>query len=169
MKSVAQVAVAVLSIGLAFAAVPGLQAADWPAWRYDAGRTAASPHGLPIDLQLMWMAEYPAPHRAWMEPLNQQRMPFDQCYEPIVVGKTLFFGSSREDCLVALDTDSGQERWRFPVDGPVRLPTVAWRGVAKSYSPATMASCTASRRIPVVCCGDFVAVRLIANSWATSG
>jgi outer membrane protein assembly factor BamB len=60
--------------------------------------------------------------------LPWQRMPFDQCYEPIVVGKTLFFGSSREDCLVALDTDTGQERWRFPVDGPVRLPAVASSG-----------------------------------------
>jgi len=74
MKSVVQVAVAVLSVGFVFPAVCGLQAADWPAWRYDAGRTAASPHGLPDDLQLLWMAEYPAPHRAWMEPLNQQRM-----------------------------------------------------------------------------------------------
>ena len=29
-----------------------LQAGDWPQFRYDVGRTAASPHDLPVDLQL---------------------------------------------------------------------------------------------------------------------
>ena len=105
-----------------------LNAADWPAWRFDAGRTAASPHSLPDDLKLMWMREYPTPHRAWMEPINQKRMPYDRCYEPIVVGKTLYFGSSREDCLIAIDVATGHERWRYPVDGPVRLAAAAARG-----------------------------------------
>ena len=102
-------------------------AADWPAWRFDSGRSAASPHGLADDLHLLWVREFPRPHRAWMEPINQKRMPYDRCYEPIVVGKTLYFGSSREDCLVAIDTETGQERWRYSVDGPVRLPAIAWR------------------------------------------
>lgn len=109
-------------------APPQLNAADWPAWRYDAGRTAASPHRLPDDLKLMWVRDYPAPHRAWMEPINQKRMLYDRCYEPIVVGKTLYFGSSREDCLIAIDTETGRERWRYPVDGPVRLAAAAARG-----------------------------------------
>ncbi len=31
-----------------------LLANDWPQFRYDAGRTAASPHELPTELQLRW-------------------------------------------------------------------------------------------------------------------
>jgi len=38
-------------------------AGDWPAWRYDAGRTAASPQELPAELRLQWTRELPAPRR----------------------------------------------------------------------------------------------------------
>ena len=119
---------ACLSVAIVGLSGEASRAGDWPMWRYDVGRTGTSPEGLPTDLRLLWMKEFPAPHRAWMEPINQQRMPYDQCYEPIVVGKTLFAGSSREDCLVALDTETGTERWRYSVDGPVRLPAVATNG-----------------------------------------
>jgi len=32
---------------------------DWPQWRYDANRSAASPHDLPATLHLQWVREYP--------------------------------------------------------------------------------------------------------------
>ena len=35
-------------------------AGDWPMWRYDAGRTAASPDSLPADLKLSWTRQYVA-------------------------------------------------------------------------------------------------------------
>ena len=36
-------------------------AGDWPQFRYDVGRTAASPHALPANLELCWTRKLPAP------------------------------------------------------------------------------------------------------------
>ena len=36
-------------------------AGDWPQWRYDAGRTAASPEELPAELHLQWVRRLPPP------------------------------------------------------------------------------------------------------------
>jgi outer membrane protein assembly factor BamB len=70
--------------------------------------------------------QWPALEPAWEDPVNRDRMPFDRVYEPVVVGTTLFVGSSRTDSLTALDTRTGEEKWRAYADGPVRLPPVAW-------------------------------------------
>jgi outer membrane protein assembly factor BamB len=107
-------------------AVPAAgNAADWPMWRYDAQRTAASPQDLPTKLQLQWAREYPALKAAWPD---QERMQFDVAYEPVVWGHWLFLSSSRHDCVRALDTRNGQERWIFYADGPIRFAPVVWEG-----------------------------------------
>ena len=103
-------------------------AGDWPMWRYDAGGSAASPHTLPDELHLQWVRDFPRLEPAWENPLNRDLMQFDKAYEPVVLGETLFLGSSAADKLVALDTETGRERWAFYVDGPVRLPPVASDG-----------------------------------------
>jgi len=107
---------------------PAPWAADWPQWRYDAGRTAACPGRLSDQLHLQWVREYPALEPAWEDPVNQDRMPFDRVYEPVVTGRTLVFGSSRTDRVTALDTRTGEETWRYYTGGPVRLPPVTWQG-----------------------------------------
>jgi outer membrane protein assembly factor BamB len=101
------------------------KAADWPMWRYDAGRCGASPQALPAELHLQWVREYPPLQPAWPE---QDKMQFDVAYEPIVQGKTLYLSSSRHDCVRALDTVTGAEKWTFFADGPVRFAPVAWHG-----------------------------------------
>ena len=53
------------------------------------------------------------------------RLQFDRGYEPVVIGKRLFIGSSRDDSLIALDTETGELLWRFVADGPVRFAPVA--------------------------------------------
>jgi len=98
---------------------------DWPQWRYDAGRTAASPEKLAAELHPQWVRRLPAPRTAWpMYP----RMAFDASYEPVVMGKTMFVGSMVADSVTALDTETGAEKWRFYADGPVRFAPVAWKG-----------------------------------------
>ncbi|MCC6420310.1 MAG: PQQ-binding-like beta-propeller repeat protein [Gemmataceae bacterium] len=115
-----------LALLAALVAIPGTAgAADWPAWRCDAGRTAASPHDLPTNLHLQWVREYPALKPAWPD---QRTLQFDTAYEPVVAGKLLFVGSSRSDSVTALDTATGAERWRFHADGPVRFAPTAWDG-----------------------------------------
>lgn len=93
-------------------------AADWPAWRYDARRTAATPHDLPADLKLHWTLDLPPLTPAWPD---QPLIPFDAAYEPIVVGQLMVIGSSRTDSVTAYDTRTGAQSWRFLADGPVRF------------------------------------------------
>ncbi len=125
MKKVAIPALLAL-IALAATRLPHVAAAaDWPQWRYDAGRTATSPRELAGELHLQWVRKYPALEPAWSDAVNRDRMPYDRQYEPIVTGARLFVGSGRNDSLTALDTRTGAELWRFYADGPVRLPPVA--------------------------------------------
>ncbi|MCE9532860.1 MAG: PQQ-binding-like beta-propeller repeat protein, partial [Planctomycetes bacterium] len=103
-------------------------AADWPMWRFDANRSAASPQELPAKLHLQWVRSYVPLKPAWPE---QPLLPFDSGYEPIVLGKIMYLGSSRTDSLTAIDTRTGHEVWRFHADGPIRFAPVAWE--AKIY------------------------------------
>lgn len=106
--------------------LPTLQSrgGDWPQFRYDAGRTAASPHELPGDLQLRWKRDLPTPRPAFPHEL---RLAYDASYEPVVLGKTIFVPSMVTDSVTAFETDTGDERWRFFADGPVRFAPVAWK------------------------------------------
>jgi len=102
-------------------------AADWPMWRYDAGRTAYGPEELPQRLYPLWTLDYPAREPAWENPLNRDLMPFDRVFEPIVLGKSLIMGFNDCDKVAAFDTETGEQRWVFYADGPVRLPAAGSR------------------------------------------
>ena len=97
--------------------------ADWPQYRHDAGRSAASAETLPESLHLAWVREMPAPRPAFP---TEIRLGYDATYEPVVLGKTMFVPSMVNDSLTAMDTETGRERWRFFTQGPVRLAPVAW-------------------------------------------
>ncbi len=105
--------------------VASARAADWPTWRYDAARSAVSPESLPAALHLAWSRQNPPLKPAWSE---DSRLGFDAHYEPIVVGNLLFVSSSQNDTVTALDTETGEERWRFYAGGPVRLAPVGHDG-----------------------------------------
>jgi outer membrane protein assembly factor BamB len=98
---------------------------DWPMWRYNAGRCAASPEELPAVMHLQWVRELAPPKPAW--PRSQDRLQFDASYEPVVAGKSIFVGSMVSDCLTAYDTETGNEKWRFYTDGPVRFAPVVYK------------------------------------------
>ena len=102
-----------------------LDAADWPMWRYDANRSAASPAELPGKLYLQWKREYRPTTAAWPD---QAKMQFDIVREPVVVGQTMYFNSSRYDAIRAVDTRTGEEKWTYFADGPIRFAPVAWGG-----------------------------------------
>jgi len=88
---------------LASAIVAGLSAApvwagDWPQSRYDAGRTAASPHELPAALQLCWTRTLPAPRPAFP---HEVRLAYDASYEPVVLGHSMFVPSMVTNSVTA--------------------------------------------------------------------
>ncbi len=98
---------------------------DWPQYRYDAGRTAASPEQLPDTLHLQWSRPLPPPQPAFPD---EVRLRYDETYEPVVTGRTMFVPSMVSDSVTALDAESGVQRWVFLAEGPVRFAPVAWQG-----------------------------------------
>lgn len=114
-----------LSLAMVLAlASPGL-AADWPMWRGDAQRSAVSPADLPPALHLHWTRTYPPETPAWPD---QEKMPFDICFEPIVAGQTIYLNSARHDCVRAVDAATGERNWTFFAEGPVRFAPLFHKG-----------------------------------------
>ena len=100
---------------------------DWPMWRYDAGRTAASSENLSRELHMHWVQNFTAREPVWDDPLNQDLMQYDRIFEPIVMGKTLYIGFNDCDKVAAFDLVTGRQKWEYFTDGPVRLPLAGWK------------------------------------------
>lgn len=104
-----------------------VSANDWPMWRFDASRSAASPEALPDQLQLQWQRQFAPRVQAWDDPLNLDLMTYDRSFEPIVIDGRMFVGFNDRDKLVALDAATGEELWSFFTDGPLRLAPAGWQ------------------------------------------
>ena len=109
--------------------------ADWPTYSHDNARTGVTSQQLRLPLREAWRydaAEPPAP--AWPAPaendywheLRKLRpiVTYDRAFHPVIADGTLFFGSSADDKVYALDAKTGEERWSFFTGGPVRLARV---------------------------------------------
>jgi len=101
------------------------RAGDWPTYRADAARTGYTAESLPASLSLAWTFESRhAPRPAWP---TRTRQRFDVAYQPVIAGQSLYFGSSADGKVYALDAVHGGLRWEFFTGGPVRFAPVAWR------------------------------------------
>jgi outer membrane protein assembly factor BamB len=101
-------------------------AGDWPMWRYDSNRGGASPEELPEALHLQWFLDLPMPRPAW--PDEQTKLQYDHLYDPILTGGLLIVPSMARDKVAAYDADTGEERWSFYAEGPVRFAAAAAHG-----------------------------------------
>ncbi|TWT84112.1 Serine/threonine-protein kinase AfsK [Planctomycetes bacterium CA13] len=110
----------------ALIASSAMAAEDWPMWRFDAERSAASPNEIAGDLVLLWEQHFPRRQQAWDDPLNLDLMTYDRIFEPIVSNGRVFIGFNDADKLLALDADTGMPLWTFYTEAPVRLPPAAW-------------------------------------------
>ncbi len=54
-------------------------------------------------------------------------MPFDRAYRPVIAGEMLYFGSSADCKVYALDAAGGRQRWTFFTGGPVRFAPAVWK------------------------------------------
>ena len=100
-------------------------AADWPTYRGDAARSGATSETLPQDVAPSWRrTSTAAPTPAWP---RDERMQFDRAFHVVVADGTLFFGSSVDGKVTALDGATGAEKWSFFTQGPVRFAPVVWK------------------------------------------
>ena len=101
------------------------RANDWPMYKGNAGRDGFTARELPGKLALRWVVrEAHAPAPAWPA---SNRMGFDRAHHPVIAGDTLYYGSTTDCHLHALDAATGKERWTFCTGGPIRFAPAAWK------------------------------------------
>jgi len=111
---------------IAAVAAPAL-AADWPQHRADSARSGYTADPLPETLRLRWVHQAAhVPRPAWPD-RDWQHMPFDFAYDVVVGGGMLYYGSSADENVYALDAATGRVRWSFCTDAPVRFAPVFWK------------------------------------------
>ena len=52
---------------------------------------------------------------------------YDYVYHPVVGNGGLYFGSSTEEAIFCLDTQTGDLKWTFYANGPIRLAPTLWK------------------------------------------
>jgi outer membrane protein assembly factor BamB len=115
---------ATLAAVVLFVTLPGVAAADWPTYRADAARTGYTAEALPAKLSVRWVHHAShAPRPAW--PTSDRQL-FDHAYQPVVKAGTLYYGSSADCRVHAVDTATGETRWTFFTDAPIRFAPALW-------------------------------------------
>jgi outer membrane protein assembly factor BamB len=101
---------------------------SWPCHGHDASRSGVAGVRLvpPLHMQWQYVPRHP-PRPAWPEPGKElNRLQFDLAFHVSVDNDLVYFGSSSEHKVTALDLATGRRRWQFITGGPVRFaPAVA--------------------------------------------
>jgi outer membrane protein assembly factor BamB len=105
-------------------------AEEWATYRYDNARSGVTTEKLATSLSLYWTFKPAhAPKPAWMKPAEElQRMHFDSAYHVTVANGMVYFGSSVDNKTYAVDAGTGEVRWTFFTEGPVRFAPAIWKG-----------------------------------------
>ena len=91
-------------------------------YRHDSSRRAVGPDAPQAPLFLHWRFQPThAPRPAWYKPAEDRpRMHADSAYHTTVAGGMVFWGSSVDNKIYALDAKTGEVRWTSYTGGPVR-------------------------------------------------
>lgn len=110
-------------------------AADWPGYRRDNARSGATKQNVGSSFSLQWVhSSVYAPLPGWPAPATRpregftmrQRVGFDDAFQVAVVGGKVYFGSSVDNKVYAIDVRTGKECWSLFTGGPVRLAPTLW-------------------------------------------
>ena len=127
MRRRAHCIVALLVLGASITMIRTLAAADWPTYCHDLARSGVTDETLSARLHPQWVYKAPhAPIPAWPEPGRElNRLAFDYAYEITAAGGLVYYGSSADHKVYAIELESGLPRWSFFTEGPVRFaPTI---------------------------------------------
>lgn len=111
---------------------PAVAADDWPTYRNDYSRSGVTAESLGDQLTPVWTYQSATPPRpAWQGEAKwdgwnkvydlKARQIFDRAFHTIIVGNHIYFGSSVDDQVYCLSAETGEVKWRFFTEGPVRL------------------------------------------------
>ncbi|MEM7391103.1 MAG: PQQ-binding-like beta-propeller repeat protein, partial [Verrucomicrobiota bacterium] len=71
---------------------------------------------------LRWSIELPERQTMWQHVRDMQR---DTAYRPSAAGDLVFIGCEHNGALLALEAETGEERWRYYTDGAIRTQPAA--------------------------------------------
>ena len=105
------------------------QPRGWMTYRYDCTRSGYTPERLDTPLALRWTFEPThAPKPAWPKPGEEmERTHFDNAHHTTSANGIVYFGSSVDNKIYALDAGSGKTKWTFYTEGPVRYAPTIWK------------------------------------------
>ncbi|MFC2156909.1 PQQ-binding-like beta-propeller repeat protein [Acidobacteriota bacterium] len=100
----------------------------WTTFRYDNSRSSYTLEAVSPPLELLWQFQpSQAPKPAWPEPGEEmRRIQMDNAFHTVAANGLVFFGSSADHKVYALDLNTGKERWHFYTEGPVRYAPTIW-------------------------------------------
>lgn len=113
------------------------RAEDWPTYRHDTARSGISSETISLPLSECWrFMPRVAPDPAWEIPrgepvegvLELGRVRFDDAHHVIVAAGRVYFGTSGDGRVCALDAATGKNIWFRHAGGPVRLAPSFWDG-----------------------------------------
>ncbi|MBD3182662.1 PQQ-binding-like beta-propeller repeat protein [Candidatus Poribacteria bacterium] len=115
--------IAIICVFLTFFAIGLANAEGWLTYRYDSARSGFTSEKMAAPLSLKWnFVPNHTPKPAWPMPGEEQpRMHFDSVYHTVVSDGKVYFGSSVDGKIYALDSDKGEVEWTFFTDGPIRF------------------------------------------------
>jgi outer membrane protein assembly factor BamB len=110
---------------------PSVWGGDWPTYMHDNTRSGVTAAGVELPLVEHWAYRSPVePRPAW--PLPQPgwtelpKVDFDDAFYTVADRDRVYFGSSVDNTVHALDAATGIEAWDFVTSGPIRLaPSLA--------------------------------------------
>lgn len=112
------------------------RASDWPTYRHDSARTGCTGESMATPLTLRWIYTSLHPTRpAWSAPAERpregvvmlHRVDFDDAIQVAIADNVVYFGSSVDNKVYALDAATGEEHWSFFTGGPIRLAPTVWK------------------------------------------
>jgi len=136
-----------------FAAFGPALAEDWPTYMHDNRRSGLSGESLVLsNLEQGWVYTSATPPQLawdsghpWDSYANNLQVPmrdFDTAFFVTAVGDLVYFGSSVTDSVHCLDARTGEKKWFFPTNGPVRYPPSFYDGKLYFASDDGYAYCT---------------------------
>lgn len=111
---------------LFYVAAPLIDAKDWPTYRHDASRSGYTSEELAVTLHSQWTIRMRhAPSPAWP---RSKRMTFDRSPQTVIADGRVFFGSSVDGKLHAVDATTGASLWTFVTRAPIRFAPTHHQG-----------------------------------------
>ncbi|MGI9457703.1 MAG: PQQ-binding-like beta-propeller repeat protein [Aeoliella sp.] len=116
--------------------ISAAQAGEWPTYRADDHRSGVTAEALAMPLSPQWtFRPQHGPRRAWPRTFRENSytqtkirslLTFDHAFQAVAANGCVYFGSSADHKVTCLESETGEVRWDYFTEGPIRMaPTIA--------------------------------------------